>query len=335
VCEALRSQGAPDGLVSCMEEVSLAGTDALMRHDLVGLVLATGSAAMVRAAYSTGKPTYAVGPGNVPSLIDASVADPGEAAVATLTSSVFDHGTPCASEQAVVVDRRVAARVRATLEDHGARFLTDGESQRLARALFTSAGTFEPDCVGQSPQALAERAGLAVDPAATALVVSPGGVGPAHPLSMEILTSTLKWYEVDGTDAGIALANALLAFGGLGHTAGVWAGDERVVAAFAARARAFRVIVNSPTCFGAMGATTGLVPSFMLGTGTWGGSITADNIGPLHLLNRKRLAPAVRAWREVAQPPPRTGVPGTAGGVSEELVRAVLDRLAATGVRVP
>jgi acetaldehyde dehydrogenase (acetylating) len=334
VQDALRSAGAPNGLVSCMTEISLEGTTELMRHHRVSMVLATGSIAMVREAYSSGKPTYAVGPGNVPSYVHESVPDLDDAVAGTLASAVFDRGTPCASEQALIVDRSIERRVRERFAALGARFLTEVEAERLTPVLVTAQGTVQPEAVGQSPQVLGERAGFSVDPAATVLVVSPRGVGRGHPLSMEILSSILKWYAVSGPEEGIARAGELLRFGGDGHTAAVWAGDDRVAGAYAARARAFRVLVNTPSVFGAMGATAGLPPSFMLGTGTWGGGITADNIGPLHLINRKRIARRTRDWREIVQPegvPTRSALVASTRGdvrpVSEELVRQVLERL--------
>lgn len=335
--DALRSVGIPDGLVSCMTEISLEGTHELWSHDAVSVVLATGSAAMVRAAYGSGKPTYAVGPGNVPSYIDGSVRDVAYAAAGTLASATFDYGTPCASEQAAIVDRAIEPRFRAELESLGARFLTEPEANRLTDLLFTPALTFNPELVGQAPEVLAERAGIRVDPGTSVLVVSPKGVGRGHPLSMEMLTSTLKWYVVEGAEEGIERSNELLRFGGEGHTAAVWAENERVVGAYGARARAFRVLVNTPSCFGAMGATAALPPSFMLGTGTWGGGITADNIGPLHLINRKRVASGTRDWRELMRAPTGPGVARPSGlvastqhdpkAIAEDLVQQVLQRL--------
>jgi acetaldehyde dehydrogenase (acetylating) len=336
---ALRSAGAPDGLLSCMTDISLEGTHELWSHYAVSMVLATGSIAMVRAACSSGKPAYAVGPGNVPSYIHQSVADLDDCVGGILASGVFDYGTPCASEQAVVVDRAIERRVKDRFEALGARFLTGEESGRLARAIFTPAGGIDPDCVGQSPQALGDRAGIPVDPRATVLIVTPAGVGRDHPLSMELLTSTLKWYVVAGPEEGCARANELLRYGGDGHTAAVWAADQRVAAAFGTRARSCRVVVNTPSCFGAMGATAALPPSFMLGTGTWGGGITADNIGPLHLINRKRVARGIRDWRQLmamgteAATHTADAAPGIASAardpatISEDLVRRVLERL--------
>jgi acetaldehyde dehydrogenase (acetylating) len=339
LANALRSTGAPDGLLSCMTDISLEGTHELWSHYAVSMVLATGSIAMVRAACSSGKPAYAVGPGNVPSYVHEAVGDLDDCVGGTLASGVFDYGTPCASEQAIIVDRSIERRVRDRFEALGARFLTEEESDRLAGAILTPAGGIHPDCVGQSPQALGDRAGIRVDPRTTVLMVAPRGVGREHPLSMELLTSTLKWYVVPGPQEGAARANELLRYGGDGHTAAVWTSDQRVAAAFGTRARAFRVLVNTPSCFGAMGATAALPPSFMLGTGTWGGGITADNIGPLHLINRKRVARGIRDWRELmamgeeAPAHPAAVVTGIAGAVryptaiAEDLVRRVLERL--------
>ncbi len=330
--KALSSVGAPEGLVQCMTEVSLPGTQELWSHWAVDVVLATGSIAMVKAAYSSGKPTYAVGPGNVPSYIHQSVGDLDDCVTGTIASCTFDFGTPCASEQAVVVDKGIAIRTRQTFEMAGARFLTDDETKRLEAVVLTSEGAVNPALVGQSPQVLAERAGLRVDPSTTVLVVTPQGVGPEHPLSKEILTSTLKWYETGGTDEGFARAGELLRYGGDGHTAAIWASDQRVAAAYGARMRAFRVLVNTPSCFGAMGGTAGLSPSFMLGTGTWGGTITADNIGPLHLINRKRVARGIRDWRELmnasnAHPSGLANLANNGQAMAEDLIHRVLARL--------
>lgn len=332
---ALASAGAPPDLIQCMSEVSLSGTQELWSHWAVDLVLATGSLAMVKAAYSSGKPTYAVGPGNVPSFIHPSVGDVDDCVSGTIASATFDNGTPCASEQAVIVERASAPRLRQEFEARGARFLDEEETARLTEVVLTNQGTIDPEAVGQFPQVLAERAGFRVDPSTTVLVVSPRGVGRDHPLSMEILTSMLKWYEVADTEEGIARAEELLRYGGDGHTAAIWTDDQQVAARYAARVRAFRVLINTPSAFGAMGATAGIAPSFMLGTGTWGGTITADNIGPLHLINRKRVARGIRDWRElsgssaraVAHPSGLAASTRAGAAMAEDLVRRVLERL--------
>jgi acetaldehyde dehydrogenase (acetylating) len=299
LAEAAEAAGAPPGLISAMSEVTLEGTQALMAHYRTDLVLATGSRAMVLAAYSSGKPTYAVGPGNSPSYVHASTRDLGEAAAAILASKTFDNGTACASEQAVIVDASAAAALRHELEQRGGYFLAPAEQDKLGTLLFPAGpGTgFNVDTVGQFATRIAEMAGLTVPASTRALIVAPGGVGRDHLLSHELLCPVLKWYAPATSDDAIATARALLRYGGDGHTAAVWAEDQSVIARYA-RVPAYRICVNGPTLFGAMGYTTGFVPSFTLGTGTIGGTISSDNIGPQHLVNRKRVGQAIRSWRD-------------------------------------
>lgn len=332
--EAAARAGAPRDLVQCMTEVSLEGTDALMRHYRTDLILATGSRLMVEAAYSCGKPTYAVGPGNVPAYVHQSTADLGEAAAMIVFSKTFDNGTPCASEQAVVADASIAARLRAELEARGAYFLDEREQAGLERAFFPQGpeGAASTEIVGQFPSRLAEMAGLRIPAGTRCLVVRPRGIGREHPFSREILTTVLKWYEAPSEEAGLVMCHALLKYGGDGHTAVVHAGDEGVVGRFASRMPAYRIVVNETGIMGASGFSSGIDPSYMLGTGTIGGTITSDNIGPRHLVNVKRVAMPVRSWREaglgengfhVIQ-----NVPSAAPDL-EALVREVVERVMA------
>lgn len=314
---AATAAGAPPNLVTAMTEVSIEGTQALMAHYRTDLVLATGSRIMVLAAYSSGKPTYAVGPGNSPSYVHASTKDLGEAAAGILASKTFDNGTACASEQAVIMCQAVAGRLRAEFEQRGAYFATAEEQEKLSRLLFPKGpGTaFNVETVGQFATRLAEMAGITVPVGTRALVVAPAGVGREHALSHELLCPVLKWYPVPGVDQGIAAATALLRYGGDGHTAAIWGEDQGVIARYA-RVPAYRICVNSPTLFGAMGFTTGFVPSFMLGTGTIGGTISSDNIGPQHLINRKRVGVAIRDWREAGISQDAVSAPQLAPGSS-------------------
>jgi acetaldehyde dehydrogenase (acetylating) len=297
--QAATAAGAPPGLITAMTEVTLEGTQALMAHYRTDLVLATGSRAMVLAAYSSGKPTYAVGPGNSPSYVHASCADLGEAAAGILASKTFDNGTACASEQAIVVDAAVAGPMRAELERRGAHFCSPAEQEALSKLLFPNGpGTaFNVETVGQFATRIAAEAGLSVPAGTRALVVQPAGVGREHTLSHELLCPVLKWYPVATEDEGVATAYALLKYGGDGHTAAIHAEDQSIIARYA-KVPAYRICVNGPTLFGAMGFTTGFVPSFTLGTGTIGGAISSDNIGPHHLVNRKRIGVRLRDWRE-------------------------------------
>ncbi len=288
--KAAMAAGAPDGLVQCMHNVSLAGTNELMRHPHIALILASGGGAMVKAAYSAGKPAIAVGPGNVPVYVDRSVTDFGDLAHRLVQSKIFDNGTPCASEQSLVVDRPVATTLRWALEREGCYFLNEREAGTLRGMIVMPDGSPNVNVVGCTAERLAELAGFRV-PAGTRVLVAPVlKVGRSEPFSAEILTTLLAWYEVDGTEAGIARCNELLNFGGLGHTCGIWAENAQVVAAYSLRAKAFRVLVNCPTSVGAIGALSGLDKSLIIGTGTWGGGIFSDNITTRHLMHLKRMA---------------------------------------------
>jgi acetaldehyde dehydrogenase (acetylating) len=333
--EAAVRAGAPPNLVQCMTEVSLEGTDALMRHYRTDLILATGSRQMVLAAYSCGKPTYAVGPGNTTAYVHRSTRDLGETAAMLIVSSTFDNGTPCASEQAVVVDAEVAARFRAELEARGTYFCNAREQALIERMCFPQgpSGPAAVDIVGQYATRLAEMAGIGVPAGTRMLVVRPVGVGRDHPLSREILCPILKWYEARSEEEAFATAHALLKYGGDGHTAAVHAEDDGVVGRFASRMPAYRIVVNETAIFGASGYTTGVDPSYMLGTGTIGGTITSDNIGPRHLVNVKRVALPVRSWREAgldeAGHPPHAFAPPVASPDVEAFVREVVERVMA------
>ncbi len=157
--------------------------------------------------------------------------------------------------------------------------------------------------MSQSPATLAHLAGFAIPEGTQLLVVRPGGIGYDFPLSREILGPVFKFIEVDGPDEGIATAVAQLRFGGDGHTAAVHAHDEAVISRYAEAAPAYRVLVNTPSLFGAMGYSTGVDRTFMIGTGTIGGSISSDNIGVRHLLNRKRVAAQIHDWEMPASGP--------------------------------
>jgi acetaldehyde dehydrogenase (acetylating) len=253
---------------------------------------------MVLAAYSSGKPTYAVGPGNVPAYISASVRDIDYAARCIMAAKIFDWGTACASEQSAIVDRSVAPALQAAMERGGALFLSDAQQSQLTTLLFPQGGRgpSNVEAVSQSPATLAHLAGFSIPENTQLLVVRPGGIGYDFPLSREILGPVFKFIEVEGPDEGIATAVAQLRFGGDGHTAAVHAHDEAVISRYAEAAPAYRVLVNTPSLFGAMGYSTGVDRTFMIGTGTIGGSISSDNIGVRHLINRKRVAAQIHDW---------------------------------------
>lgn len=299
LAEAAEAQGAPRGLIQCLVGGDLEGTGELMRHRRTAVVMATGGAAMVRAAYSSGKPTLAVGPGNVPVYVDRSRADDlDEIAEMLLTSKAFDYGTACVAEQAVIVDRPIADRMRQVLRSAGGYFCSRREADNLGRVLFRPNGALVVDSVGQSAQRLGELSGFQTPPGTRVLFAELDSVGRTVPLSAEKLAPVLAFYVVDGADEGIRVATEILEFGGLGHTAAVHAADPDVVARYS-RVPAARVLVDVPCLHGGVGWSCDIDPSFMLGTGSASGSIVSDNVTALHLINIKRVAYQSRPWRSI------------------------------------
>lgn len=291
--------GAPKGLIQCLDRVTQQGTAELMGHRRVSVVMATGGPAMVKAAYSSGKPTLAVGAGNVPCYVHRSkTADIAEVAEQIIVSKSFDYGTACVSEQAVIADKQIARELRHELKLKGAYFCTPAEADRLAGVIFTGKQAMNPEHVGQSPQRLAELAGFSIPPRTRTLVSEESEIGWHRPLSAEKLNPVLAFYEARDTEHGIELSHAIAKFEGWGHTSVVHSDDPAVVAQFAS-APTGRVLVNTPAIIGGMGYSTDLEPSFMLGTGTWSGSITSDNVTALHLINIKRVAYECRPWRDI------------------------------------
>lgn len=298
---AATEAGAPPNLVQCLSEVTLEATSELMRHRKTSLVMATGGADMVRAAYSCGKPTLAVGPGNVPVYVDASKRhELEEVAEQILTSKAFDHGTACVAEQAVVAHREIARPLRDAFRAKGAYFCTPSQAEALAKVMFNERGGQIPTRVAQSAARLAELAGFDVPMKTRVLVADASEVGRNVPLSREKLNPVLAFYEVGSVDEGYRLCEAVLNFGGLGHSAAVHTDDATVKAQFSLLPVG-RLLINTPCALGGMGYSTDLEPSFMLGTGTWSGSIVSDNVTALHLINIKRIAEETRPWRSFGE----------------------------------
>lgn len=287
--KAAEAAGAPADLIQCLSIPAQEGTNELMRHRDVAVILATGGTAMVRAAYSAGKPAYGVGPGNVPVYIDRS-ADITKAVSDAVAGKTFDWGTLCSAEQALVVDAPVADRVTEELKRQKAYFLNEDEAARVARVLVTSEFRINPEMVGQAPQKIAGAAGFSVPEDVRVLVARLSGVGKQYPLSAEKLSPVLALYVEDGWEKGCERCIELLNFGGRGHTLAIHCQDREVIMQFGLKKPAFRILVNTPAAIGAVGYTTDLDPSMTLGCGSYGGNITSDNIGPVHLMNIKRVA---------------------------------------------
>lgn len=291
--EAAIKEGLPAEAAVCMTTATIEGTEALMKHKQTAVILATGGIGLVRAAYSSGKPAFGVGPGNVPVFIERT-ADVPKAVQDILTGKTFDNGTICASEQAVVCDAPVEKAVREQFRAQGGHFLSAAEADQLAKVVATPQRSLNPGIVGKSVEVIAKLAGLNVPSATRCLLVDVGGVGREFPLSMEKLSPILAFYVVDGLTRGAERCYEILRYGGMGHTAGVHTRSREAAVRFGGEMPASRITVNTPTTHGAIGFSTALPPSMTLGCGSWGGNVTSDNVSPLHLLDIKRVAFEVR-----------------------------------------
>ena len=294
---AIERAGGPPDLVQCLSNPTIESTGALMKDRGVALILATGGGGLVRAAYSSGKPAYGVGPGNVPCYIDRS-ADVATAAKWVTASQSFDNATLCCSEQALVLDEPIADKMVGALVERGAHLLNDQELALLG-AYANQGGMMNADVVGKDPYVVAHAAGFDVPRETTILLCPQGGVGREWPLSIELLCPLLSVHRVEGWEEGCEVSTQLLKFGGLGHTLSLWAREEEVVEAFMLQKPASRILVNGPSSQGAVGFSSHLMPSFSLGCGPQAGNITSDNITAKHLINIKRAARLRRDWDEL------------------------------------
>src|SRR5687768_8259811 len=287
--EAARGAGAPDGSINWMTTVTLEGTQELMKSRDVAVILATGGMGLVRAAYSSGKPAYGVGPGNAPCYVEGS-ADIKKAASDIIVGKTFDNGLLCSSPNSVVVDAGIAEELKREFVQQGAYFLNPAEIDAVTKILISPQRLPNPAIVGRPATYIAEKAGISV-PGATRVLVAPlAGVGRDYPLSIEKLCPVLSWYVVQDWRAGCERCKEILRYGGMGHTMSIHSRNDQIILEFGLKKPAFRIVVNTPTTHGSVGMTTGLDPAMTLGCGGWGGNITSDNISPKHLLNIKRLA---------------------------------------------
>ena len=287
--EAGIKEGLPADAVVCMTTATIEGTEALMKHKQTAVILATGGIGLVRAAYSSGKPAFGVGPGNVPVFIERT-ADVAKAVQDILTGKTFDNGTICASEQAVVCDAPIEKAVREQFKAQGGHFLSAAEAEQLGKVVATPQRSLNPGIVGKSVEVIAKLAGLNVPSGTRCLMADVGGVGREFPLSMEKLSPILAFYVADGLSRGAERCYEILRYGGMGHTAGVHTRSREAAVRFGSEMPASRITVNTPTTHGAIGFSTALPPSMTLGCGSWGGNVTSDNVSPLHLLDIKRVA---------------------------------------------
>ena len=326
--QAAVAAGAPPNVVGCLTNVSLEATQELMKNPITSIILATGGSALVRAAYSSGKPALGVGPGNVPAFVERT-ADLANAAACIVKGKSFDNGTICASEQAVVAESCIAEELIGHLKRSGAHFLEPDEVAKVSAVVMLPNHGVNPRVVGKDPQFIGQLAGIPVPAHAKCLVAPLAGVGPQYPLSYEKLSTVLAFYRVQDWHEGCERCLQLLAIGGIGHSLAIHSNNEEVITEFALKKPIFRMLVNTPAALGGVGATTSLAPSFTLGCGTWGGSSISENLTPMHLINTKRVA-----WHigmpdgPAVQPQAVASAASPAGaGPDSRLVQAVVEEV--------
>jgi acetaldehyde dehydrogenase (acetylating) len=306
---AAEQAGAPAGIIQCINAATIEATNELMRHKGTAAILSTGGSGIVKAAYSSGKPAFGVGPGNVPVVFE-KTADIPDAVAKVVAGKSFDYGTLCSSEQAIVAESSLRESVLAALKSQKAFVCDDKQKQALAKLLLIPPmWSVNPQCVGQPAPKIAEMAGFTVPPDTSILVTEIDGVGKDHPLSAEKLSPVLSLFFVRDFAAALDVAESILRFGGAGHTCGIYSKDDARIREFALRMPAMRVLCNTPTPQGSVGITTNLFPAMTLGCGAVAGNSTGDNISPLNLINIKRLAYAVRKPEDAFEIPATTAKP--------------------------
>jgi acetaldehyde dehydrogenase (acetylating) len=331
--DAGMAAGLPGDAIYCIQNPTIEGTETLMKHKRTAVILATGGIGLVRAAYSSGKPAFGVGPGNVPSFIERT-ANVKKAVADILTGTCFDNGTICASEQSVVVDEPIEAAVREQFKLQGGHFLNSEEATKVAAVLLTPQRTLNAGIVGKSAEYIAKLAGVNVPAGTRCLLADCAGVGRDYPWSVEKLSPTLAFFVVDGVEQGANRCEEILQFGGMGHTAGMHTQSREAAIRYGKQMPASRVVINSPTTHGAIGLSTDLAPSMTLGCGSWGGNVTSDNVSPIHLMDIKRVAfetkpvnkvAAAMPTREqvVSTPPTR---PSVSNAPKREQIAALVDK---------
>lgn len=298
IADAAERMGAPKGSVSTLTMLTPEATSTLLKSRDVGVILATGGEAMVRAAYSSGNPAIGVGPGNGPAFIERT-ADIRLAVKRIFDSKTFDNGTICASEQSIVTERIIKDQVIDEVKKQGGYFLSDVESDRLSRFILRSNGTMNPAIVGKDAQTLAKMADIKIPEGTRVLLSVQTTVGKTNPFSREKLCPILAFYVENDWKEACDRCIEILYNEGVGHTMCIHSNDKRIISEFALKKPVSRLLVNTAGALGGVGATTNLFPALTLGCGAVGGSATSDNISPLNLINIRRVAYGVREKEDV------------------------------------
>ena len=294
--------GAPVNIISGISTLSIGATNELMKCKEVSMIIATGGPGMVKAAYSAGKPALGVGAGNSPAYIERT-ANVQQAVKNIISSKTFDYGTICASEQSIIVEECNHDQVVAEFKKQGGYFMTLEETAKVCDLLFKNGGhSMSAKFVGRSPQVIATASGISIPEGTKILIGEQQGVGDAYPLSYEKLTTVIAFYTVRDWHEACELSIKLLQ-NGIGHTMSIHTEDKDMVMKFAKKP-ASRILVNTGSSQGGTGASTGLLPAFTLGCGTWGGSSVSENVSPMHLINIKRVAYGIKDCSTLASVDP-------------------------------
>ena len=302
--KAALDAGAPAGIVQCISVATPEGTSALLKDRRIGMILATGGEAMVRAAYSSGNPALGVGPGNGPSYIEKS-ADIPQAVRHIMQSKTFDNGTICASEQSVITEACIKDRVIQEFKAQGGYFLSEEESEKVGRFIMRANGTMNPKIVGRSAQTIAEMAGITIPQGTKVLISMQTRVGKDNPYSREKLCPILGFYVEDNWESACRRSMEILYNEGVGHTMTIHSEDMSVIREFALKKPVSRLLVNTMGSLGGTGVSTGLAPALTLGCGAVGGSATSDNVTPMNLINIRRVAFGTKELDEIRGQNPR------------------------------
>ena len=287
--QACKECGAPDNIVQVVKTPTMQATDTLMKHKDTGLILATGGEAMVHAAYSSGNPALGVGPGNGPAFIEKS-ADIPTAVRRIVESKTFDNGTICASEQSIITQECIKRQVVEEMKRQHCYFMNADETDKVGRFIMRANNTMNPAIVGKTAQTIAKMAGISIPSDTLILVAETTEVGKKNPYSREKLCPILAFFTVKNWEEACDKSIEILENEGTGHTMTIHSNDEEIIKQFGLRKPVSRVLVNVAASLGGVGALTGLTPALTLGCGAVGGSASSDNIGPLNLMNIRRVA---------------------------------------------
>ncbi|MGQ7947955.1 acetaldehyde dehydrogenase (acetylating) [Providencia huashanensis] len=321
VKKAALEAGAPAGIVDAVTMLTLEATKELMHSKDVSLILATGGEGMVRAAYASGTPTISGGPGNGPAFIERS-ANIKQAVSDIITSKTFDNGVICASEQSIIVERCIYNEVHRELLAQGAYFMNEEEAKRMASMLLRANGTINPEVVGKDAITLSQRAGFAVPANTRVLIALQDTVSPKNPYSREKLCPILGMYIEEDWQSACHRVVDLLTNEGLGHTLVIHTQNEDVIRQFSLEKPVNRILINTPAALGGIGATTNITPALTLGCGAVGGGSSSDNVGPMNLLNIRKVGYGVRSIEDLRQPtqPCTTAQPAVSATVTQPQV---------------